>query len=192
MVLPLNIPQISIFSDEELIRLCIANPELHIERDENGQLLINMSPTYALTSSNNSELNFEIALWNRQHKAGKVFDSNAAFILPDSSMRGPDIAWIAQHRWDSLSIKEKKSFPKIVPDFVAELQSDTDNIEELKIKMTKWVQNGVCLAWLISPREKQTYIYYARTIEIVPFDQVLSGKDILADFEIILSNILEL
>lgn len=192
MVLPLNIPQVSVFSDEELLRLCLANPELHIERDENGQLLINMSPTYALTSSNNSELNFEIALWNRQHKAGKVFDSNSAFVLPDTSMRGPDIAWIAQHRWDNLSLKEKKSFPKITPDFVAELQSDTDNIEELKAKMTKWVQNGVRLAWLISPQQKQTYIYHIGNIEIISFDKPLTGRDVLVDFEVILSNILEL
>ena len=81
MVMPLNIPKVGKFSDEELVALCLANPDLNIERDEQGQILINMSPTYALTSSFNSSLNFEISLWNKKTKAGKVFDSNSAFFL---------------------------------------------------------------------------------------------------------------
>jgi Uma2 family endonuclease len=132
MVVPLNIPSIGKFTDEELITLCLANPDLNIERDEKGQILINMSPTYALTSSFNSSLNFEIYSWNKKFKLGKVFDSNSAFFLPDSSMKGPDVAWISNARWENLSLKEKKSIPKIVPDFIIELQSETYNQAELK------------------------------------------------------------
>ncbi|UFH54022.1 hypothetical protein [Spirosoma sp. KNUC1025] len=79
MQLPLNIPQIDRFTDDELVRFCLANPELNIERDENGTLYIDMSPTHLLTSSNNSELNTEIGIWNRKTKAGKVIDSNGGF-----------------------------------------------------------------------------------------------------------------
>ncbi|GAB3016853.1 hypothetical protein GCM10027185_11430 [Spirosoma pulveris] len=55
--LPLHIPQLDVFTDDELVRFCLANPELTIERDENGNLYINISPTHLLTSSNNSESN---------------------------------------------------------------------------------------------------------------------------------------
>ncbi|MCU0325987.1 MAG: Uma2 family endonuclease [Spirosomaceae bacterium] len=193
MTLPINIPQIDTFSDEELIALCLANPDLSIERDESGQLFINMSPTFALTSSNNSELNAELTIWNRKTKLGKVFDSNSAFILPDSSMRGPDVAWITKERWDALRIDEKKSFPKLAPDFVVELASESDNLEELKLKMAKWIQNGVRLAWLVNPKNRETYIYRQnKEVEVLRFSQKLLGEDVLINFEVVLDDILEL
>ncbi|MFN3848570.1 MAG: Uma2 family endonuclease [Spirosomataceae bacterium] len=192
MTLPINIPQIDTFSDEELIALCLANPDLSIERDEHGQLFINMSPTFALTSSNNSELNAELTIWNRKTKLGKVFDSNSAFILPDSSMLGPDVAWITKERWDALRIDEKKSFPKLAPDFVVELASESDNIEELKQKITKWIQNGVRLAWLVNPKNRETYIYRPnKEVETLQFGQKLIGEDVLIGFEVVLDDILE-
>lgn len=189
--MPLNIPSIGKFSDEELITLCLANPDLNIERDEKGQILINMSPTYALTSSFNSSLIFEIFSWNKKNKAGKVFDSNSAFFLPDSSMKGPDVAWVAIGRWDNLSMAEKKSIPKLVPDFIIELQSENDNISELKNKMGKWMENGVKLAWLVSPQSQETMVYFDNTIENVPFKNKLDGKNVLVDLELIMSEILE-
>ena len=47
MQLPLHIPQLDGFTDDELVRFCLANPELTIERDENGILyIICLPPTY--------------------------------------------------------------------------------------------------------------------------------------------------
>lgn len=193
MVLPLNIPQFDTFSDEELLSLCLANPDLSIERDENGQIFINMSPTFALTSSNNSELNTEVSLWNRKKRAGKVFDSNSAFVLPDTSMRGPDVAWVRKERWEELSFEEKKSFPKLVPDFIVELLSDSDRLEEIKDKMKKWVKNGVRLAWLVNAKKELTYVYRfnSKIVDEVLFIETLSGEDVLPGFKVVLADILE-
>ena len=193
MVIPLKIPHIESFTDKELVAFCLANPELNIERDENGFLYIAMSPTILLTSSNNSELNTEIGIWNRSTKAGKVIDSNGGFFLPDRSMKAPDVAWIQKERWDALSIKEKKSFPYMAPDFVIELESESDNINDLKQKMAKWIQNGVRLGWLVSPREQQTYVYRPDTSipQTVRFSEILTGQDVLIGFEVILETILE-
>lgn len=193
MVIPLKIPHIESFTDKELVAFCLANPELNIERDENGFLYIAMSPTFLLTSSNNSELNTEIGIWNRSTKAGKVIDSNGGFFLPDRSMKAPDVAWIQKEQWDALSIKEKKSFPYMAPDFVIELESESDNINDLKQKMAKWIQNGVRLGWLVSPREQQTYVYRPDTSipQTVRFSEILTGQDVLIGFEVILETILE-
>ena len=191
MVLPLNIPKEGKFTNDELIALCLANPELNIERDEKGQILINMSPTYALTSSFNSGLNFEIYSWNKKNKTGIVFDSNSAFFLPDNSMRGPDVAWISKERWNQLSLKEQKSIPQIVPDFIIELQSETDNIKELKQKMTKWVKNGVKLAWLVIPQSQETLVYFEGKTETTPFNKTLDGKNILVGLELVMAEVIE-
>jgi len=135
MLIPLHLPSREQFTDDELVNFCLSNPDLMVERNEFGQIFINMSPTHLLTSSNNSELNTEIGIWNRRTKAGKVIDSNGGFFLPDRSMRAPDVAWIRKERWAELSTAEKKSFPYLAPDFVLELESDTDNLEDLKQKM---------------------------------------------------------
>lgn len=193
MLIPLHLPSREQFTDDELVNFCLSNPDLMVERNEFGQIFINMSPTHLLTSSNNSELNGEFVIWNRRTKAGKVIDSNGGFFLPDRSMRAPDVAWIRKERWAELSTAEKKSFPYLAPDFVLELESDTDNLEDLKQKMQKWIDNGVRLGWLVAMSEQRTYIYrpYA-AIETKLFSETLTGEDVLVDFEVVLTNILEI
>ena len=192
MQLPLHIPQLDGFTDDELVKFCLANPELTIERNENGILYIEMALSHLLTSSNKSELNGEIGIWNRKTKAGKVIDSNGGFFLKDKSMKAPDVAWIRREQWDALSKKEKHSFPHLSPDFVLELASDSDNLDIVKEKMEKWLANGVRLAWLISPEEKLTYIYRPeQPVETKAFTETLSGEDVMIGFETVLADILE-
>lgn len=193
MAIPLHIPTRDRFTDEELVIFCLSNPDLKVERDEYEQLFINRSPTHLLTGANNSELNVEFVIWNRRTKAGKVIDSNGGFFLADKSMRAPDVAWIRKEQWDRLSTAEKKSFPYLAPDFVLELESDTDNLEDLKQKMVKWISNGVRLGWLVSMSEQQTYIYRFNSIpETKLFAEKLVGEDVLIDFEVVLADILEM
>lgn len=192
MILPLKFPTLESFTDEELVAFSLANPDLFVERDEKGQLFITMTPTFALSSSNNSELITEVGLWNRKYKAGKVLESNGGFFLPDSSMRVPDLAWISLDRWKALSMAEKKSFLRLVPDFIIELKSETESLLELKAKMQKWVDNGVRLAWLVSTETQTTYIYKPGMPESVcSFNEEIYGEDVLVDFSVRLSDILE-
>jgi Uma2 family endonuclease len=88
-------------------------------------------------------------------------------------------------------LKEQKSIPQIVPDFIIELQSETDNIKELKQKMTKWVRNGVKLAWLVSPQSQETLVYFNGKTETIPFDKTLDGKNILVGLELVMAEVIE-
>ena len=192
MTLSLHFPPKLRFSDEELVAFCLANPDLNLERDEKGEIHL-MSPARGLTSANNSEIITEISIWNRKTKAGKVFDSSGGFFLADTSMRAPDLAWVRIERWTALSKKEKHSFPYLAPDFIIELESDTDSLAKLKSKMKKWVANGVRLACLISISKQKTYIYRSNgETSSVAFTQQLSGEDVLEGFTVVLSEIFEL
>ncbi len=192
MIIPLHIPQLSKFSDDELVVFCTANPELVVERDENGQLFISMSPTYALTSSNSSELIAELVLWNRSKGNGKVLESSGGFFLPDTSMRVPDVAWIRNEQWVRLTPAEKKSFPYLSPDFIIELKSDTDSLADLQAKMEKWIGNGVRMGWLIIPEKAETHIYMPDSpVMVLPFEALLEGGEVLPGFKVKLSEILE-
>ncbi len=57
--------------------------------------------------------------------------------------------------------------------------------------MTKWVKNGVKLAWMVSPQSKETFVYYENKIEIVPFNKTLDGKTILAGLELVMADVIE-
>ena len=65
-VFTLRIPDEDRLSDDELFRICSANKELRIERDEEGQLII-MSPAGSVSSNKNFILNSIFGVWVESH-----------------------------------------------------------------------------------------------------------------------------
>lgn len=187
--LTLRIPDEDRLTDEELFRICSVNKQLRIERDESGQLVI-MSPTGSFSSNRNFKLNSLFGIWVEDHpELGYGFDSSGGFILPDKSMRSPDAAWIKKERWEKLALADREKFAPICPDFVVELRSNSDSIDQLKVKMRKWISNGCLLAWLIDPTELKAYVYRPDKIEVeVSFDKKLSGEEVLPGFVLDLSK----
>ena len=190
MIMPINLPvQEGRFSDDELFAFCQMNPKLRIERDENGQIYINM-PTGIEGSFRNFDIAMEVGMWNRQAKLGRVSDSNGGYTLPDSSMRAPDVAWVSHERLAMVSPEELKRFAHLCPDFVIELASESDDLAHLKRKMDKYVANGVRLGWLIDPFGQQTLIYRPdQEPETKAFDDELSGEAVLPGFVLRLSQL---
>jgi Uma2 family endonuclease len=80
-------------------------------------------------------LNADLVIWNRQTKLGKVFSSSTIFTLPKGGKRSPDVAWIANERWEALPREEQEKFARICPDFVIELRARTDSLSQLKTRL---------------------------------------------------------
>jgi Uma2 family endonuclease len=172
-------------TDEEFDEFCLANRDLRIEQDPQGNIII-MPPSSYDSGRNESEVLIDLGLWNRRAKLGKVFSPSTLFKLPDGSKRMPDAAWISLEKHNQVSEKERKSFAHIVPDFIIEVRSPSDRLKNLKDKMRSvWMANGVRLAWLIDPEEQQAWIFRADGSEthIPDFQQVLSGESVLPGFE---------
>lgn len=185
----LKFPPSTQFTDDELFEFCVANKELRIERDENGKLII-MSPAGGLSSHHNFIVNAMFGQWVVAHKdLGVAFDSSGGFRLADKSMRAPDAAWVRKDRWDKLQLEDQKKFPPLTPDFIMEIRSESDSLNELKSKVLKWIENGCRLAWLIDPLEQKAYVYTSNglTQTINSFDESLSGGEVLPDFQLELS-----
>jgi hypothetical protein len=68
----LNLNPITKLTRKQFVELCQANPELQLERNPEGALII-MSPVGGESGKKESDLNFEISLWNRQTRLGVVF-----------------------------------------------------------------------------------------------------------------------
>ena len=185
----LNTKPILTLDDEQFFKLSQANPELKLERSPQENLII-MSPTGGETGNKNAELTGEFIIWNRQKKQGKVFDSSTGFKLPNGAIRSPDVAWVRLETWEQLPPQARQTFPNLAPDFILELKSATDRLSTLQAKLQEYVENGVKLAWLINPEEKQVEIYrQGKEKEVLENPTTLSGENILEDFCLDLSLI---
>ena len=177
-----NLNPIIQLTDNQFYQLCRENPEIKFERNTKGEILI-MSPTGGETGKRNVEVAADFVFWNRQTKLGVCFDSSTCFKLPNGANRSPDVAWIKKDRWDKLTTEEQEKFPPIAPDFVLELMSPSDTLQETRAKMQEYINNGVKLGWLINRKMGQVEIYcIGKPVEILDFPQELSGEDILPGF----------
>jgi Uma2 family endonuclease len=184
-----NFNSIIDISDEQFYQLCTQNPETQFERNCDGEILI-MPPTGGETGRRNTNLIVQLAIWNQQAQLGEVFDSSTGYKLPNGANRSPDVSWIQQERWDSLTSEQKEKFIPLAPDFVLELMSPTDYLVNIQAKMKEYLENKVKLGWLINPQAKQVEIYrLGQEAELLDSPRLISGEDILPGFVLDLAGI---
>ena len=169
-------------NDEEFFDFCQLNPELRIERTSEGDIIV-MAPTGGKTGRRNAKLIVAFGTWAQEDGSGQFFDSSTEFILPNRAGRSPDVSWVGNERWDSLTPKEQEQFPPLCPDFVVELRSPTDSLRTLGAKMEEYISNGAQLGWLIDPFDRKVHIYRAGTApEILNDPETVSGEPLLKGF----------
>jgi Uma2 family endonuclease len=185
-----NFNSIIQFTDEQFYQLCRSNPDVKFERNAKGEIII-LSATLGITGNLNSEIAADFAIWNRQTKLGVCFDSSTCFKLSNRAQRSPDVAWIKQERWDALTPEQKEKFPPIAPDFVLELMSPSDRLQDVQEKMQEYIENGVRLGWLINRQDRQVEIYrQGKAVEVLNAPETLSGEDVLPGFVLNIKTIL--
>jgi Uma2 family endonuclease len=176
-------------TDEQFFELCRVNSELRIERTAEGEMSI-MSPTGGETSRRNAQLISQLVSWANQDRTGICFDSSGGFRLPTGAVRSPDAAWVNSERWENLSEQQREKFIPLCPDFIVELRSATDGLQELQAKMEEYVAGGVRLGWLIDPQERRVYVYGAGgRAEVLDNPESVTGDPLLKGFVLQLSEI---
>ncbi|MBE9011449.1 Uma2 family endonuclease [Pseudanabaenaceae cyanobacterium LEGE 13415] len=171
-------------TDEQFYNLCVANPELVLERNAKGVLIV-MTPVGGDSGRREMSIGGELYLWNRQTDLGEVFSSLTLFKLPSGGDRSPDAAWIERSRWQALTPEQRQKFPPIAPDFVIELRSRTDRLADLQEKMQEYLTSGVRLGWLLNPQDQQVEIYrQGQEKEVRGLPTRLSGECVLPGFEL--------
>jgi Uma2 family endonuclease len=160
-------------SDEEFEALCRDNRDVRMERAKDGAVRVN-PPTGGWTGSGNSEITFQLTTWWSQSERGRVFDSSTGFRLPDGSTLSPDASYISEERLRKLPKGGLRGFPRVCPDFVIELFSESDSLSELNAKMSDWITNGAQLGWLIDPYKRQVSVYRpGRSVEQLAGDRIV-------------------
>ena len=168
--------------------LCIDNPDLRLELTPDLKLIV-MAPTGGETSKKNARLNLLVGIWNEQTELGEVFDSSGGydFTALGGGKLAPDLSWIEKSRLEGVNIV---GFIPIVPDFVIELRSATDNLKPLQDKMKEYQRLGVRLALLINPKHQQVEIYRpGQEVEILEAPASIDCSEVMPEFILNLAKI---
>jgi Uma2 family endonuclease len=175
-------------SDAEFEALCRNNDNVRFERTREGAIRMN-PPVGGWTSDGNAEINYQLRSWWSLHERGRVFDSSGGFRLPDGSTLSPDASYLSAERLKQLPKGALRSFPKVCPDFVIELLSESDTLESMQSKMLDWMANGAQLGWLIDSYQRQVFVYRpGKTTECVK-DAQLIGEGPVEGFSLDLARV---
>lgn len=145
-------------SAEDFWRIAQQNPDLRLERSAKGELLI-MAPTGLDGAGVEGDVFGELRAWALQDGRGKAYNSTAGMTLPDGSVRSADASWISWPKLNALAPTDRKRFAHVSPEFVIEVRSQSDGLDDLRAKMSDWIANGCELAWLLDPSRKTAEIY---------------------------------
>jgi Uma2 family endonuclease len=180
--LTIDLKSISNLSRSQFRQIAKDNPDMKLERNKQGNLIV-MAPTGGETGSFNADLNGQLYVWNRTSQGGKIFDSSTGFELPEGGDRSPDVAWITLDKWEALTAAERRGFLPLCPDFAIELMSRSDSWIQTQAKMVEYMESGCRLGWLLDPKGKRAVIYrVGKTLELLTAPESLSGEDVLPGF----------
>jgi Uma2 family endonuclease len=100
-------------------------------------------------------------------------------------MRRPDIAYFSKEQ-----IKRSRNSENVIPEFVIEIISNNDQINQLEKKITEYFKAGVKVIWNIIPEQEVVYVYTSRRdVKICLENDICSAKPVLPDFEINVSTL---
>jgi Uma2 family endonuclease len=144
--------------DDAFWDFCAANPDLRIEREPNGDIVI-MPPAGFGTGHRNHNITVQLGVWAERDGRGVAADSSTEYYLPNGAARSPDASWVLRRRLAAFTRDEKEKFLHLCPNFVVELMSPSDRLPQAKAKMQEWIENGAQFAWLIHPQKRTVYVY---------------------------------
>jgi Uma2 family endonuclease len=185
----LNLNSIIKLTSEQFYQLCEENPDLKLERNANGELIV-MPPTGGETGKRNLTAGAQLWTWNEQTELGEAFDSSTGFTLPNKADRSPDVSWVEKSRWSALTPEQREKFIPLCPDFVIELVSPSDSLKKSQEKMQEYMENGCRLGWLINRKKREVEIYRpGQDVEVLQSPLTLSGENVLPGFVLNLQKI---
>jgi Uma2 family endonuclease len=190
MVVTLDLRSTVELTDERFEQICQSNRDLKFERTAIGELVV-VALTGGETGLRNIKLSARLEMWNDQSGTGVAFDSSTGFRLPNGAIRSPNAAWIRLDRWEALTLEQRRKLVPLCPDFVVELRSPSDDIEDIQAKMKEYLDNGLRLGWLLDPETQRLEVYRGdRPVELLDNPSQLSGESILSGFILNLTGIL--
>ena len=109
-----------------------------------------------------------------------TFMAEPDVMLTPIQMRRPDIAYFTKEQ-----IQRGRQGEDVIPTFVVEILSETDQAYRIEEKVAEYFKAGVQVVWNIFPESEVIYVYTSRKqVTICSDDDVCSAAPVLPDFMI--------
>ncbi len=85
---------------------------------------------------------------------------------------------------------QRKQFLPLCPDFVLELRSPSDRLQDVQDQMQEYLANGARLGWLLDPASRHVYVYRPDApVERLDNPATVAGDPVLPGFVLDLREI---
>jgi Uma2 family endonuclease len=142
-----------------------------------------MAPTVNWHGEVETNLTTLLHTHSRAHGLGRVSCGEVLYIVrrnPDR-VRAADIAFIRQDRVPPLEARQH--ILEVIPDFVVEILSKSDTIEEISDKIDDWLEAGVQMLWIVDPFRRTVTIYQpGRDPSLLGEHGTLDGEPVVPGF----------
>lgn len=108
------------------------------------------------------------------------------FFLP-KVMRRPDMAWFSDEQVFAMANRKNQ-----VPQFVIEIISNHDEVDDLLDKLRNYWDADVKVIWLISANTKQVQVFNGRTSIVCTDDMTCSAAPVLPAFQLTANEIFKM
>ncbi len=107
-------------------------------------------------------------------------------MLTGIQMRRVDVAYLSIEQ-----IAQTKLGIDVIPEFVIEILSESDNVNKVEEKVAEYFKAGVKVVWNIYFEQKVVYVYTSRkSVKICTDNDICSASPVLEDFEISVQELL--
>ena len=118
------------------------------------------------------------------HKTG-TFMAEPDVMLTALQMRRPDITYFTKEQ-----IQRGRRGEDVIPAFVVEVLSETDQAYRIEEKIAEYFKAGVQVVWNVIPEHEVVYVYTSRKqVMICLEDDICSAAPVLPDFSISINNL---
>ncbi len=125
-----------------------------------------------------------IFLWYHGRVPGHLFTTDCGYQCyadDPGKVRKPDVSFVRRGRFPKERIP--KGYIRIPPDLAVEVLSPNDLADEAEVKVEEYLDAGVRLVWVISPKAETVTVYRADRSAVKLHDaDELSGEDVLPEF----------
>ena len=192
----LRLPSEWRLTDLALSQLADLNEIVPFERTSEGDLIISPPPDGESPSFGARIVDSDRGLDGGRRRAAisatqaagsgsKTLMGPSILSAPSARCEIPDVSWMTQEQFDSLSTYERKhGLPSLCPALVVEIISPSETVASQRRRMDEWMRFGAQLGWLIDPLRELVWIYRAdgSEPEAIERPETISGEDVLPDF----------
>lgn len=150
-----------------------------------GAVLV-MGPSDIVSSLIGARLCYFLQLWINPRRLGMVFDSSGGFILPNSDLTAPDVAYVSRSRMP----RSGRYFAEVVPNLVVEIKSQSDRVAKLREKLAMYLEQGAEVALLVDPDQEIVEIYRPDgSIQVLGNGEIMQLPDLLPSWELAIAEL---